>query len=60
MSTDEQPEAYRSQLTEIVAALNSGGEPIVTLETFDTVGEFAGKMRRLLDTSLLLATSTRP
>jgi CRISPR-associated protein Cst2 len=40
---------YRTQLAEIVSALNGGGDSI-DMKTFNTIGEFASGMRAAIDT----------
>jgi CRISPR-associated protein Cst2 len=51
MGGGEDRESYRKQLDGIVAALNGNGEEMVRLQTFGTIGEFASKMRALIDSS---------
>ncbi|MBA2287466.1 MAG: DevR family CRISPR-associated autoregulator [Ktedonobacteraceae bacterium] len=47
---------YRRQLEEITQALNgTGATQAVRLDTFDTIGEFAGLMRGLIDSSVPFA-----
>ncbi len=51
MGGEEEPRAYRTQLEGIVTALNRSGEETVKLHTFDTISDFAGQMRTLIDSS---------
>ena len=46
---DEDRLLYRTQLAEIVSALNGSGDS-VSIEEFDTVGKFTSNMRRVIDT----------
>lgn len=47
----DDPTTYKEQLQGIVSALNRDAEPVVTYEAFDTIGDFATKMRALIDSS---------
>lgn len=47
----EKSDAYREQLGRIVTALNGDKEPVVRLDTFDTIDDFAAKMRTFIDAS---------
>ncbi len=49
MGREDDRFAYREQAAGIVTALNGHGEEIVKLQTFDTISEFAGQMRDLID-----------
>jgi CRISPR-associated protein Cst2 len=42
---------YRQQVREITTALNGGGNEQVSVKDFETVGDFATKMRELIDSS---------
>jgi CRISPR-associated protein Cst2 len=44
--------AYREQATAIATALNGKGSQHITLDSFDTLSEFAGQMRRLIDSCI--------
>lgn len=44
-------ETYREQVKDIANALNGEQQPVVTVSSFDTVGDFATQMRRLIDSS---------
>ncbi|MGH2508818.1 MAG: DevR family CRISPR-associated autoregulator, partial [Ktedonobacteraceae bacterium] len=47
----EQQYAYREQAQEIARALNGQGAERVKLHSFDSLSEFAGQMRQLIDSS---------
>jgi CRISPR-associated protein Cst2 len=47
----EQPFAYREQAEAITRALNGKGPESIKLHAFDSLGEFADQMRRLIDSS---------
>lgn len=46
---DEDTQLYRTQLAEIVSALNGDGDS-VDMQTFNAIGEFASRMRTVVDT----------
>ncbi|HVB61892.1 MAG TPA: DevR family CRISPR-associated autoregulator [Ktedonobacteraceae bacterium] len=48
---EDDSSAYRTQLETIAAALNGSGEQQVEVRTFDSIGDFATKMRVLIDES---------
>jgi CRISPR-associated protein Cst2 len=51
LSGGNEDDTYREQVKDIVAALNGSHEEQVTMLTFDTIGDFATKMRKLIDAS---------
>jgi CRISPR-associated protein Cst2 len=58
MTTDEDPHAYRTQLAQVIEALNGTRNPSsVEMYPFDTIGEFASKMRHLIDSSIPFAVA---
>jgi CRISPR-associated protein Cst2 len=47
----DDPDTYREQATGIVAALNGSKEQVVNAQSFNTLSDFAGQMRALIDSS---------
>ncbi|HET9921459.1 MAG TPA: DevR family CRISPR-associated autoregulator [Ktedonobacteraceae bacterium] len=50
---------YKEQLQGIADALNGSGEPMVTFDAFNTISDFATKMRALIDSSSPFALTLR-
>lgn len=51
MGGSEDSQTYREQTRKIVAALNGSEGESVSMETFDSVGDFAAQMRTVIDTT---------
>jgi len=52
---DEDSSTYRKQITDVIAALNGDQEERVSMDSFDSIGEFASQMRMIIDSTAPLA-----
>jgi len=48
---DEDGQSYQRQTERIVSALNGNGEPVVAMQAFNSISEFATQMRTYIDTT---------
>ncbi len=48
---DEDGQGYQRQTERIVSALNGNAEPVVAMQAFNSISEFAAQMRTLIDTT---------
>jgi CRISPR-associated protein Cst2 len=60
MNSDAAPDAYRTQLRQVIRALNGSNGQSIEMHSFDTVGEFADQMRALIDSRTPFALKVPP